>query len=1585
MGKIKIRLPKISEEKKKNIIQPAGKVIVIKHHKKQEIEPLSKTWRESIEKPLRNSGKSNIATSNFKVSNKSRAKDTLKRIEKLNDLNNQPYILLDCFTNLDSVGKIYRNSCDIPLKEQFQELKKKVYLLHDNFSSFIEDAIPKVQWNYKLTKIGPADTSHSSILNVMITGRFMGIPEPYQLIIIGEVSTEKVPYSIVVTRIELLDEKLIPQKYSYIEKEFLIDVSTQGKKKGSPFFHKHNGKNLIDDQNFMNQLKASYILDPARAKRLSDTLNSWQAYLNFRDEYLDKLKGQIYSIYEKADIVNAFSISQKEYQNNKYSLEDSLLIPKTSPSDKKIYITRDIPSSVQETLIHVSVYEDFPVDDQEKSDKSFERKLRGVTSSSAILLRRRDSIAANVQDDLVFTLGDRVIFYKEVVDEVKNAIDEAIAKRKHLILKEVNKSYSILKNNQIEEIIKDVSESIRDREEQRLTELKSHLDRECEIAIKNNSDSNIRKSISEGASEYKNKKIEKLNTKIQRAQESIEKHKGNPSKCNTAKSTLDRLLKEKRELEAKPEYSVDELKKAYRKKYDEIYNAELIKSNKEFEAEISKIKLSKRRELDDYYQPIIEEEINSRLGEAEQAERERFSNMPEKSKYIIYHMYFELPDIDDIEYYLNALDKDSFHYISHDFRADEQRLQREKNALSSFMAGTVKNPFVLRYLFAPRFNTIKTSKSISDINWYQTNLNEEQKEAVEKAMASTGLFLLQGPPGTGKTQVIAEIVYQALTKGQKVVISSETHKAIETVLERLPKTSAIRPLRLISDSNSKSDANEFGPANFPEMLAHDIVNDLDYVFATKFDSVKQVSTFQSDIQLLKKSLDEYTNKCSIATLELQKLESLKSQKNQISNVLFPYVNEKADIEKRLCDIKSMTDDFARNQYDIHYELDLYYSFRQQAEDIFSGFKTNQPISIDKLRYFCEISTTSIKNDISRVLSNHEALGIYKKLFIAKELQNSFFNKDTNEWPDESDSSYKDYAVATEEVKNLNENINRIDPGHRFDPFRTGLISLFGKIADIFEPEFLNNFISYYDQAKIAILDLISQTSAKLESEYQNLQMQESDYSKKIKDRQTKIREIEQTINDIQNNPNLSELMKNRSQIDEEISRLYKTIKHDVPNTDFNTAIAGLERYCNDIEKAANQTSIDYAGIERFKEDIKEYFETASSAEEYALIKDAMNYANLIALTCTSRDYFGSDQLEILRKCGVGQSDGYQLTSFYPDLLVIDEVSKCALIDLMIPMALYGTSIILAGDHRQLPPVYDLKHLRQSEFDDLDITGWDIRKNEAFTKEYESCFFKTLFESVDSSCKTMLTKQYRCHEDIMNVFNVFYQDYSGGGLRLGSPDLNLRKAHNITVKHGNVDVITPDKHIYFFDCKKYETSPDSSKGETSIKNEQEADVVVKLLEDLNTAMTIQASQDSHLSVGVVCTYGAQAGLIKKKLRNIRFENFATSSEEKLTISTVDDFQGDERDIMIVSMVRNPRPNRRFNLEFIAQYQRLNVAFSRARRMLIITGSRDFLMKYGYIVLDETTQNQEPVFRRILTLIDTKGRSIDAAGYLTGGNS
>lgn len=98
--------------------------------------------------------------------------------------------------------------------------------------------------------------------------------------------------------------------------------------------------------------------------------------------------------------------------------------------------------------------------------------------------------------------------------------------------------------------------------------------------------------------------------------------------------------------------------------------------------------------------------------------------------------------------------------------------------------------------------------------------------------------------------------------------------------------------------------------------------------------------------------------------------------------------------------------------------------------------------------------------------------------------------------------------------------------------------------------------------------------------------------------------------------------------------------------------------------------------------------------------------------------------------------------------------------------------------------------------------------------------------------------------------------------------------------------------------------------------------------------------------------------------------------------MDDFQGDERDIIIVSMVRNPAPGRKFDLEFLKKFERINVALSRARKMLIVVGARKFLSEYGIIDLPDMEGNHSadklnfPVYKEIIDTIYFKGKIIPA---------
>lgn len=264
-------------------------------------------------------------------------------------------------------------------------------------------------------------------------------------------------------------------------------------------------------------------------------------------------------------------------------------------------------------------------------------------------------------------------------------------------------------------------------------------------------------------------------------------------------------------------------------------------------------------------------------------------------------------------------------------------------------------------------------------------------------------------------------------------------------------------------------------------------------------------------------------------------------------------------------------------------------------------------------------------------------------------------------------------------------------------------------------------------------------------------------------------------------------------------------------------------------------------------------------------------------------------------------------------------------------------------------------MRTDDFEGLDETIISKPINDMYTALYEECFFKTLYEKVPDDFRVMLNKQYRCHSHIMEVFNHFYGG-SGKGLTVGTLQQDNDKQHNLTVRIGGNTVIDPEHHIYFVDCEEKES------GKLKVNKEKRV--------------------DERPSVGVICTYGDQAGLIKKKRKGKQFNNFSGKQDEKLIISTVDDFQGDERDIIILSMVRNPPLGRKFDLEFLKKFERINVALSRARKLLIVVGARKFLVDNGIIDLPDMEGNRSadklnyPVYKEIIDTIYFKGKIIPA---------
>ncbi|MTE27549.1 AAA domain-containing protein [Winogradskyella ouciana] len=120
--------------------------------------------------------------------------------------------------------------------------------------------------------------------------------------------------------------------------------------------------------------------------------------------------------------------------------------------------------------------------------------------------------------------------------------------------------------------------------------------------------------------------------------------------------------------------------------------------------------------------------------------------------------------------------------------------------------------------------------------------NNNQVRAVKKAVGNNNVFLIQGPPGTGKTTVIAEVVEQLISKGEKILVASQTHIAVDNVLEKVARNKSLTCVRLGNAQRIKEDLRQYQIDNLIEAYSEDFeklittnINQLDYILSHEED------------------------------------------------------------------------------------------------------------------------------------------------------------------------------------------------------------------------------------------------------------------------------------------------------------------------------------------------------------------------------------------------------------------------------------------------------------------------------------------------------------------------------------------------------------------------------------------------------------------------------------------------------------------------------------------------------------------------------------------------------------------------------
>ena len=284
-------------------------------------------------------------------------------------------------------------------------------------------------------------------------------------------------------------------------------------------------------------------------------------------------------------------------------------------------------------------------------------------------------------------------------------------------------------------------------------------------------------------------------------------------------------------------------------------------------------------------------------------------------------------------------------------------------------------------------------------------------------------------------------------------------------------------------------------------------------------------------------------------------------------------------------------------------------------------------------------------------------------------------------------------------------------------------------------------------------------------------------------------------------------------------------------------------------------------------------------------------------------------------------------------LFIDEAAQALEAACWIPMK-RASRVILAGDHCQLPPtVKSIAALRAG-------------------------LGKTLMERIAENkpeVVTLLKIQYRMNDEIMR----FSSDWFYGGKVESAPQIKYRSVLDYDHPITWIDTSKEENQITIEgeDAPEDSTSTSSSvsaanqNSDLNFKeqfvgesfgriNKAEAELTLLTLAEYFTKIGKQRVLEERIDVGIISPYRAQVQYLKKLIKKYEFFK---PYRRLISVNTVDGFQGQERDVILISLVRS---NDEGQIGFLKDLRRMNVAMTRARMKLIILGNKDTMTKHPF---------------------------------------
>lgn len=253
-------------------------------------------------------------------------------------------------------------------------------------------------------------------------------------------------------------------------------------------------------------------------------------------------------------------------------------------------------------------------------------------------------------------------------------------------------------------------------------------------------------------------------------------------------------------------------------------------------------------------------------------------------------------------------------------------------------------------------------------------------------------------------------------------------------------------------------------------------------------------------------------------------------------------------------------------------------------------------------------------------------------------------------------------------------------------------------------------------------------------------------------------------------------------------------------------------------------------------------------------------------------------------------------------LFIDETAQALEAACWIPIR-KADRVILAGDHCQLPPT--------------------VKAPEALRAGLGHTLMQTIVKNKPDTV-SLLKLQYRMNDEIMR----FSSEWFYGGMLQSAPEVKYRSI---------LDFDTPIEWINTegLDCN------EEFIGENYGRiNKSEAELSIEQLKGYITKIGRERFLDERIDVGMISPYKAQVQYLRRLVRN---DAFFKPYRQAITINTVDGFQGQERDVILISLVR---ANEEGQIGFLNDLRRMNVAITRARMKLIILGDASTLTRHAF---------------------------------------